>query len=289
MTTSFSWGTDAFGIGPWGGVLGLSGLQLVSALAIRENEVQLTFNIPPLFSRPGVATDASRVTAYSILPLGGSPSDGSTTRAVSVLKAVRGTSDLTVNLWLDRVLSPFSAEYEVLVSGITSEGDEVLDTRATFYGLRAGEDSSPDPVPLAKDFAHPDTLQAQLDPLPTAGDAAGLGGIPLDASGDYATDDGLVSLRKRIFRRLLTRKGAFSHLPSDYGLSLRERVKKLGRARDVQLLASETELQVLKEPEVLKCRANIVQSKKAGLWNLSILVQTKEFGAVKFEQELISG
>jgi hypothetical protein len=51
------------------------------------------------------------------------------------------------------------------------------------------------------------------------GTSPALGTLMLDADGDFATDAGIATLKKRVIRRLTTPLGAFRHMP-DYGMRL---------------------------------------------------------------------
>jgi hypothetical protein len=109
----------------------------------------------------------------------------------------------------------------------------------------------------SRDIANPATYAAQLDPLPQAGDPLALGIIPIGSDGDYAFDDGITQVKKRIFRRLLTRKGAFPALP-DYGIGVPSYGKKLGSAGVRQMLAAETERQLKLEPDILAVKVHVL-------------------------------
>jgi hypothetical protein len=73
---------------------------------------------------------------------------------------------------------------------------------------------------------------------------------------DIALHDGIDSLRKRIFRRLLSALNAFSHLVG-YGTDLR--IKSILRPSDVQRLANAIPEQVRQEPDVRTAACTIVQ------------------------------
>ena len=80
-----------------------------------------------------------------------------------------------------------------------------------------------------------------------------------DSQGDLAFDEGLTSYRKRVFRRLTTKKGKFAHLP-DYGVSVPSSVKQLGRAGVREQLAVDAEVQIKREPETVAVSVAIVET-----------------------------
>ena len=86
---------------------------------------------------------------------------------------------------------------------------------------------------------------------------------------DIALHDGVDSLRKRIFRRILSALNSFSHLVG-YGTDLR--IKSLLRPGDVQRLANAIPEQVRQEPDVRTCSCSVVQDEENS--DGSILVVT---------------
>jgi len=188
-----------------------------------------------------------------------------------------------VDVWLDRAMSPFPALYSLAVVGVanaaltqTSDPNEVL----TFFGLQRG--AVPNIASLAlpsRDIANPSFDAARR----AAGPNATMGTFAVDGTGDYATDEGLLSLKKRIFRRLTTRKGAFAHEPT-YGTLFIDSVKRLASATLRVQLASDAEAQISQEPEVERCRVTLVADDASkGLFRYSILVKTRAGAAVRFD------
>jgi hypothetical protein len=289
-----SWGFD-----PWGGLVpGVPGsgapgmLWVYLAVAVAENVVQITFNEAVKWTGLGDVGDASVANRYTTIAESGIGLDGAPPRAVMVI-AVELTSDPTkVNVTVDRPFSPFPCIYVVAVNSIQSATGQPIDPNtaaAAFYGVQAGQAPSANDQPTpSRDIAHPDTLSAELDPLPQAGDPGILGGIPTDATGDYAYDEGITGYKKRLWRRLMTRPGAFAHLPADYGAGLLDEVKRLNRASQRQRVAARCEQQILAEPETKRCRVSIVPTATPGLFRLVVLVLTQQWGAQRFEQPLVT-
>lgn len=101
------------------------------------------------------------------------------------------------------------------------------------------------------------------------------GAFVVDDSGDLAVEDGLASLRKRIFRRLTTSKNAFSFLPG-YGVGLR--IKELASVGQLAGLKSDITQQIGREPEVQSVDSTL-SLRAEGVLTVTLRVQTKA-GAV---------
>lgn len=78
----------------------------------------------------------------------------------------------------------------------------------------------------------------------------------IGANKDIALHDGPASLRKRIYRRLLSAINSFSHLVG-YGTDLR--IKSLLRSGEVQRLANAIPEQIRREPDVRLCSCTVQQ------------------------------
>lgn len=262
MSWALGWGSA-----PWGGGSGATTFGLLSAVAVRENVVRLLFSEPVYWSRWLDPYDGSRPELYAVGVVDGTVGiDGNEVREVSVI-AVE-PSDPTpaapvseVDVVVDRPFSPFGTRYIVNAStNLVSVNGTPLDTTRTsleFDGLYRGlPPATPDLQPSGGDIANPQSLEALLDPLPRTDDDSMLGTFPVDELGDYAKDDGLTSVKKRIIRRLTTRKGAFAHLPN-YGVDVPANVKRLALPGLREALAADAEEQVRQEPEVVDAKVGL--------------------------------
>jgi hypothetical protein len=111
-----------------------------------------------------------------------------------------------------------------------------------------------------RDIANPQTMAGIFDPLPIEQGQdldALLGTFREDSQGDIAFDEGLAGFKKRVMRRLTTKKGRFSHL-KNYGVSTIASVKMLSRAGLREFLADEAEDQIRQEPETVDVSVSIV-------------------------------
>jgi len=261
MTGVSGWGSLPWGAGPWGAGGGAE-LAIVGVLAVRENVARIFFNVAPLFNRLLSPNDASNPKRFRFvaqaLPLG---NDGEPARAVLPVRVDRpkiaNSLGTILDVTLDRPMSPWPARYLVSVNQLVSADGSLLAVGGTSMMMEAvyrtlRPQSTSDPSP-SRDIANPQTYSAQLDPLPQAGDPLALGVIPIDASGDYAFDQGITQLKKRIFRRLLTPRGSFLALP-EYGVGIGLYGKQLSVEAVRQQICEEAQKQIAQEPDVAAVR-----------------------------------
>lgn len=279
MSGGAGWGGGPWGLTSWGGGPD-DDLALAVAVAMRENVLRLEFNVAPLFTGVLDQNDASNPARYAIVAVDGTVGlDGNPVRAVRPVliaqPAIVGGGGRYVDVTVDRTFSPFPTQYRISVNNLVTTYGLPMDLGATsvvFHGLtREYVPSLTEAAVPSRDIASPQTRSAALDPLPDVSQLV-LGTYPVNDAGDYAFDEGLVNLKKRIFRRLFTRKGGFLFLPS-YGIGVGTYAKKLNQAAVRQRLAVEAERQILREPEVSKARVRFID-RAPGLVVLQVLVRT---------------
>jgi hypothetical protein len=289
MTTGTGWGSGGWGSSEWGGNSTDAGTP-VGALAISENVVQLAFTEPIYFSQLFDANDGSDPAHFTVTPvLGTAGSDGNPTRAVSVLQIAQGGIDADGNslyeITLDRPMSAYPAAYVVVFAGLFNESQtqSIDDGQVVFPAVSNA--LAPPIVSVAvpsRDFANPQTLvdtQASNFTHPT--DPTLLGTYSADDTGDYASDDAPTGFKKRIFRRLITKKNAFVFLPG-YGVGITGYGKKLASAALRAQLATEIETQIAQEPETLSVKASIVPDpSNNGRVRVPISIKTRNGAYVK--------
>lgn len=235
---------------------------MVSALAVRENVVRLTFSDPVQLSGLLDRFDGTLKDHYAFAEDDSTFGlDGSPARRVRAVRGDLGPSPELIDVTIDRPLTPFPSAYEAFVEGVYNSTGTLLTgvQGATFAGLYRG--ISPPSAYLAvpsRDFANPQTLSALVGSFGNTTNKAQLGTFQTDQTGDVATDEGLVSYKKRVFRRLTTPLGSYLHLPN-YGVTIQRHVKQLSRPGLVQSLGSEAESQILQEPETQSVTVQIIQ------------------------------
>lgn len=267
MTGLAGWGSAPWGAGPWGAG-GAADLELLRAVAIRENVVRLFFNVAPQFTRLLTPNDAANPKRFQFTPLATPVGlDGEVARPVLPVLVSRAkvaqSFGTELDVTLDRPLSPWPTRYIVACNQLVSIDGALLSPShasltfdAVYRALRQQDASDASP---SRDIANPQTYQAQLDPLPQAGDPLALGVIPIDASGDYAFDQGIPQLKKRIFRRLLTVKGKFPAIPT-YGVGIPAYGKRLSVEGVRQEIVQEAEKQLRQEPDVAEVKVTAFTS-----------------------------
>lgn len=289
-----AWGEGSWGAGSWGGGAG-SGIDFLDIVAIRENAIRLEFdqaiNLTGLLS----SDDASRPDLWSITasPLSTGLS-GDAAREVRIVRiefagAEDGVADADfgrfVNLILDRPMTSFPAIYtvtwvDIYASDLLSVSSGSSDVYAVYRLLEQPQIQAPQ---RSRDFANPQTMSAAVESLPRPNASFALGSFGVDDTGDYALDEGVINLKKRILRRLMTRKGAFAHLPN-YGVSIPDQVKKLGQAIVISKLKADAEVQIAQEPDVLQVRvAVVINSDTPNLVRFRVAVKSKFGKPIAFE------
>lgn len=260
-------GTSPFGTSPFGTAMALEEpLELEEVIALRENLIRVTFNVAPRFTLLNDPNDAASADRYSIAPVDGTfGRDGDPAKPVTVvfIEQVEDTGGTVLDLILDRPMSPAPAQYDLTFTGLVTAVGQIPFATTTITFLAVFKGISPPTPDLAinnRDIANPQSLSALYDPLPisTGQDLNELlGTYQPDAQGDLAFDEGLTAYKKRVFRRLITKRGTFAHLPN-YGVSVPQTVQQLARIGVREQLAIEAESQIRQEPETVDVSVNIV-------------------------------
>jgi len=230
MTTG-SWGGST-----WGGLTVTISLESAAALGQRLVDVWLTG--VPAASDPYAIGDALNPLIWSI-----SRAD---TGEVLTVAGVTRVSAQRYRLQTIETLGPVSVTHTVSTETLRAvSGTLCIPPRsATFAGIESLD------TPLA-------IADRPID-LATAGVVSGsaiLGGsMVVGDDGDYTTHSGDELLRKLIIRRLITRRGAFTHLP-EYGLGLP--VKMPLRSSMLATLKTQIEQECLKEQDVAAASASL--------------------------------
>lgn len=257
--SSSGYGAGGWGSSGWGGPV-VSVPRLLSAIAISENVVQMTFSAPLYFSGMLDLPDASSRRRYAFAPVAGTfGQDGTPAKPIGVASvAVVQMPGLflgqVINLTSDRPMTPSPARYTVACNGLFgTDAVTALDpahSSATFEG-----------VTRVLQLPQMETLAPRGDiAMPQSGEATqqGIVGVPstitlgsfVVAQGDYATQTGLVEYKERCYRRMVSVRDSFLHLAGKkFGAGLLQYGKRLGSAQVRTQLAGAIEQQVGQEPE----------------------------------------
>ncbi len=256
----------------------------------RENVLRVQFDLPVNWTGLLDPDDASRPDKWTVTAdVTTTGMSGDVARSVGVAAVVPTPDDPTgyfVDVVLDRPMTPYPAAYVLSWTGIaTTDLSSSSTGSATLTG--AYRVLSPPQVNVTKpsrDFANPQSLKdAQDSNLPNPEDPLALGTFTVATDGDYAFDEGLASLRKRIIRRLCSRKGAFAHLPN-YGAGIPDEAKRLGIAAVLSRLAANAQAQVASEPDVAQARViSLLDQNNPGLVFFRVVVQPRVGKPVQFD------
>jgi len=287
---SGGWGLGAWGFSPWGGGED-DELHLLEAVAVRENMIRLAFSTAVRLFHDLAPRDGARIQKYAIkADVSTTGIDGKPARAVLPAKVelalIENAGGAMVDVWTDRPLSHYPSLYTVTVLdlyALTGAPLAIGSNSASFFGVQAAIVAPiVDNLSVSSDIANPMSASPLL-----ASQIAG--SFVTDASGDYASDKGIASYKKRLFRRIFTRPGSFAHLPT-YGIGLVDRVKKLGKPSERAQIEGEIETQVKREPETKRCSSSLtLLDATAGLWLLQIQADTIFGTSVSFAERFVVG
>lgn len=236
-------------------------IAIVRARAAGSHVVRVVYSEEPLHRSPAGKYDALNPGNYSIeAEVGSAPNVmvvgiGSTMR-VPPAPGVVGVDERGFDLHTDRALV-VDVLYRVTVVRVRAKPGGELGTpySATFHGM----------VML-------NTVNRPRNPVPLFDwqNSFDRGTWVVDDSGDLAPEDERASVRKRIFRRLVTPKGSFRFLPG-YGVGLSLKGPML--PRDLQPLQAEIVRQIKLEPEVQDVSVSL-ELDPLGLLTVSLAVRT---------------
>lgn len=252
---SGAWGSGTWGSGAWGGAAGAD-ITALAAIALRENVVRIEFSKLVYLTGLLETSDASRPDKWAMTPDTSTRGlDDSVARPVRVVEAAYSTEadgvavgDLGrfVNLTLDRPMTAWPAVYTLQFFDVYAEdlASSVTGELALEGAYRLIEQPTIEQARPVRDFALVKTVE-------DVGLDFDFGTYQVADDGDYAWDEGVASLRKRVVRRLITMRGAFAHLPG-YGVGIPAYVKQLAISSTLTQLAADAEAQIAREPDVAK-------------------------------------
>ncbi len=246
MTSTTGWGGASWGGSPWGGAVGP--FAFATIFPHRENVLRIGFSTPPNATGLLDVADALSPSHYSVAAVGVGL-DAEPARAVVVVDAVVAVEQVDpsrvgrlIDLVLDRAMSPDPSQYVLTYSGILSFdlSTSLSGTVSTYAVFRLIQ-------PPTAEFATPTVDFASRQTAASGSSVLGL--TPVGEDGDYAVDVGVLTLKKRVIRRLITRKGKFAHLPL-YGVGVLDQIKRLAKPGVLATLAADAQIQIGSEPDV---------------------------------------
>jgi hypothetical protein len=240
-------------------------IHLVRALAIASHIVRVVFDDEPLHNSPAGKYDARNPSNYIFTvfsgQLMGPPTVGftPTVQCVGVNKKLifNPTLDVNGNLVVNPALGVLTNQVGVdihtdkpVVSGV------VYTVRPINIKSRGGGSLG---FPYTANFPGVIGVQQTQPPRQPRGftdfsNDIALGAWTIDSTGDLALEFGLASLRKRIYRRLITQPGAFAWLPN-YGVGIKN--KEIAAIATLNPFRQEILRQVRQEPEVSDAEVNL--------------------------------
>lgn len=307
------WGAETWGSGPdagyWGGSeSSMTALSVLSVIALRENLIQVVFSEPIYYSGLYDPPDGSNPARYVLSTVAGTTGlDGTSVRPCYVAATVEAgspsalTADLppgvqfgaAIDLTLDRPMTPYPAQYLLTCNGLFSANlVDALNPSASsgqfpavFKQLLAPSVDLPTPT---RDIANPQsrvTAQGTVNPF----NPLHLGVFVTDDQHDYAADSGLISFRKRVYRRLVTNPGGFLHLGASYGVGIPRYGKKLATASVQQALAATVQTQIAQEPEVSAVGCTVFNDQNTpGLVRFNLRIRLKSGKTYAYSQPFSS-
>jgi len=249
-----SYGIAPYGTSPYGCVV--ADLSISNAVAISTHVVRVTLTKAPQALSASLLGDVLNPTTWRV-------SRGDTSQSFTVLLI----SKVSNFVWDIRVLEKFASRnvtHTVSSATLLDVGGSLLDVPRSrvFAGILSAAASTPERKAAKRKQGIRDLNNP---PAPTGSNSVS-GSLVINSEGDYQLHDGPDFIRKLIFRRLTTAKGAFWHLPN-YGVGLK--VKEPIPGTELVKLRAEIERQIKLEPEVGGVTVTVRQSANS----LSILVR----------------
>lgn len=280
----------AWGSGPWGSVPWGSGafptLRAIFVAAIQENVVRVTFDRVVRYTNQFNPHDAANLKRWAMAADTNTRDDKGIppheVTPVLVRKPVYGDTYF-LDVVTDRNMSSFPAVYTITMNELRGKDGSalVLQTVPFYATYRRVQVADPQFVFANRDIANPQVFSA-LTGLPqgTTSTSAQLGTFRNDATGDVAFDEGITSFKKRVIRRLITKRAGFAHLQS-YGVGLPESIKQLARVGLRARLAADAEDQIRQEPETASAGVTINEL-AVGVYAYSVIVRMRTGQQLEF-------
>ncbi len=266
-TVSFrppGWGSDDFGLLPYGDAAASIGVSLSKAAVFSTREVDVTVSNLVQDNSPYLSGDALNPNTWTLQRLDTS----AFLNVVSVLQVGTYTYRLTT---LEE-FGPVTVSHRVGSTTLKDVGGFpiVAPRNADFFGLFDEDKTTVQKRLGAKQVSTQDLANPQV---PRGEWFAGT--LQLSASGDYVLDSGAALVRKLILRRLMTTPGDFFHLPN-YGVGIR--TKEPLPAANLGKLKTAIEQQCAQETEIENIAAYLSLSPANGILTIKVKATLKKTG-----------
>lgn len=278
MVFAYGAGTGPFGTMPMGTAMAPP-VAITKAESVAENRIRLYFAIAPLARNIGEYNDALDPEHYTLTVQEETVDRvGQPTRPTRVVAAVP-VDELTIDLILDRPMSSYGSLYTLSVEGLVdTTGAPLADQDFIILGVFKG-------IPaVGRDVVYNNRDLAYA--VPVEGAEPSTGGLQLDHRNDIGVDAGIIAWKKRVTRRLTTRKGEFTQHPN-YGVEALNRVKQLAVPGIREALAVDAEEQIRLEPETRSASVILQPGSVPGVFYYRIKADTV-FGMTAFDVPVAS-
>jgi len=247
-------------------------LAVVRAVAVAGQVVRVVYDEEPLHRSPAGISDALNPSNYTLTVPGANataptPMGVGTTMVVGPAYAVgNGTGaagERGFDVHVDRQLIA-GVVYRITVRNLVAAAGGALGSpnAANFGGVTQLIETKP-PARIQ------DLIDIQNPPA--------TGHWVVDDSGDIAPEDPDAGTRKRIYRRLMTRRGAFRALP-DYGIGFD--LKSIANVATLSALKMDAIRQIKLEPDVVSADVTITVQQSTGLTIISARAKTRRGGFI---------
>lgn len=237
-----AFGTKPFGTSSFGG--SADGIGIALAWPTSTNSVHVRLTSEPKHGSGYVAGDALNPSTWSLIRVD--------TGAIFTILGVRDVDPpLDYEIVTLEPLADWTRTHRVASSVLLSASGVLITAPShfDFPGTIDGELATAEVRTSGRRF----TTKDLSNPPNPVGSNSVAGHLVIGSNGDYQLDQGAAFVRKLLLRRLVTRKGAFYHLPN-YGVGL---LVKEPIPSSMLSLKRDIESQMLEEPDVERVEANI--------------------------------
>lgn len=235
------WGVSAWGTSPFGS----GSLSIVSAVAIDTRTVRVILSAPPLAVSPIGIGDALNPETWQIVR-------NDTGFSFTLLEVEAFDPPYAFDIFTLEDIGSFFVQHTVSSTTLREPSDSLIvtPTSANFQGVSVA-------INPQAPYATRDLQNVQPKTVAAVG-----GTLSIGSNGDYKNVQGDELVKKLLFRRLSSSKGAYYHLPN-YGLG--QEPKDLIPSATLPRLQTEIERQALLEPEVDSVAVSLTLRKEGAL------------------------